>query len=212
VEGNPDVMFEGCASGGSRYDPGILYYCPQNWVSDMTDAPARARIQYGASLCYPLSTMSCHVTPSPNLRASHFVTMQARGDIAHLGATGYELDTTKLSAEDLAKVPQQVAAYRADEKLVLEGDLYRLIAPTEGSNLFAVMQVAKDKTAAKLTAMRFADRPAENLYPRGLEAEKHYCVAELHETKTGKAWMETGIAPAFPTGDYQTVTYHFHIQ
>ena len=210
VEGNPDVMFEGCASGGSRYDPGILYYCPQNWVSDMTDAPARARIQYGASLCYPLSTMSCHVTPSPNLRASHFVTMQARADIAHLGATGYELDTTKLSAEDLAKVPQQVASYHANERLVLEGDLYRLVAPVEGSNHFAVMLVSKDKNFAKLTTMRFEEAKGNIcLYPRGLGADVSYEVPELNETKTGKVWMQQGITPEFLSGDYETCTYHF---
>ena len=212
VEENPEILFEGCASGGSRYDPGMLYYFPQVWVSDMTDAPARAKIQYGASLCYPLSTMSCHVTPSPNLRASHFVTMQARADIAHLGATGYELDTTKLSAEDLAKVPQQVEAYHADEKLVLEGDLYRLAAPVEGSNFFAVMLVAKDKKRAKLTTMRFTERESICLYPRGLAEELTYTVPELNVTKTGGAWMAEGITPAFAPGDNETRTYHFEAQ
>ena len=210
VEGNPNVMFEGCASGGSRYDPGILYYCPQNWVSDMTDAPARARIQYGASLCYPLSTMSCHVTPSPNIRATHYVTMEARADIAHLGATGYELDTTKLSEEDLAKVPHQVAAYHADEKLVLEGDLYRLVAPVEGSNHFAVMLVSKDKKSAKLTAMRFLKDGGEiRLYPRGLAEDLLYEIPELDKAATGREWMEQGIDPTFHSADYETCTYHF---
>ena len=209
VEGNPHILFEGCASGGSRYDAAMLYYFPQIWVSDMTDAPARARIQYGASLCYPLSSMSCHVTTSPNSRANHFVTMQARADIAQLGATGYEFDTTKLAQEELSQIAQQVADYHRDEHLVLEGDLYRLTAPTEDSNLFAVMQVAKDKKSAKLTAMRFADQPAEALYPRGLDAEKIYFVEQLRQTGTGKAWMEQGIAPTFPAGNNQTVTYHF---
>ena len=209
VEGNPHILFEGCASGGSRYDAAMLYYFPQIWVSDMTDAPARARIQYGTSLCYPLSSMSCHVTTSPNSRANHFVTMQARADIAQLGATGYEFDTTKLAQEELSQIAQQVADYHRDEHLVLEGDLYRLTAPTEGSNLFAVMLVSKDKKSAKLTAMRFADQPAEALYPRGLDAEKIYFVEQLQQTGTGKAWMEQGIAPTFPAGNNQTVTYHF---
>ena len=135
--------------------------------------------------------------------------MQARADIAQLGATGYEFDTTKLAQEELSQIAQQVADYHRDERLVLEGDLYRLNAPTEGSNLFAVMQVSKDKKVAKLTAMRFADRPAEALYPKGLDAEKTYFVAELQKTQPGKAWMESGIVPAFSVGDYQTVTYHF---
>lgn len=210
VEANPQILFEGCASGGSRFDPGMLYYFPQIWTSDMTDAPARAKIQYGASLCYPLSTMSCHVTPSPNIRAKHYVTMEARADIAHLGATGYELDTTKLSAEDLEKVPQQVAAYHADEKLVLEGDLYRLCAPVAGSNHFAVMLVSKDKKAAKITTMRFKETDGNIcLYPRGLAADALYAVPELSKTKTGSAWMAQGITPEFAPGDYETRTYHF---
>ena len=210
VEGNPEILFEGCASGGSRYDPGMLYYFSQNWVSDMTDAPARAKIQYGASLCYPLSTMSCHVTPSPNIRANHYVTMQARADIAHLGATGYELDTTKLSVEDMAKIPHQVAAYHADEKLVLEGDLYRLCSPVAGSNHFAVMLVSKDKQAAKLTAMRYLEKDGNvHLCPRGLEGETLYEVPELGKTMTGNNWMRRGVLPDFDSGDYQTKTYHF---
>ena len=185
------------------------FYCPQNWVSDMTDAPARARIQYGASLCYPLSTMSCHVTPSPNIRASHYVTMQARADIAHLGATGYELDTTKLSDEDFSRIAGQVVAYPRDEQLVLEGNLYRLVAPVEGSNLFAVMLVSKDKNTAKLTSMRFVDEAVSPLYPRGLAEDKYYEVPELGKTMTGKQWMDQGVAPDFAAGDYQTRTYHF---
>lgn len=212
VEANPDILFEGCASGGSRYDPGVLYYFPQVWVSDMTDAPARAKIQYGASLCYPLSTMSCHVTTSPNSKANHFVTMQARADIAHLGATGYEFDTTKLSNEDLVKIADQVAAYHRDEKLVLEGDLYRLCAPVAGSNYFGVMLVSKDKKTAKLTVMRFLDQGDKSiiqLFPQGLEKDVQYAVPELERTQTGDSWMRSGIEPDFTVGDYQTAVYHF---
>lgn len=211
VEGNPDILFEGCASGGSRYDPGMLYYFPQVWVSDMTDAPARTRIQYGASLCYPLSTMSCHVTTSPNRRANYYVTMQARGDIAHLGATGYELDTAKLSDAEFSQIRGQVEAYRRDEALVLEGDLYRLCAPIKDSNLFAVMLVAKDKCRAKLTAMRYYERLGEatRLYPKGLAKDAVYGVPELGKTMSGDRWMAEGILPTFPEGDNQTLTYHF---
>lgn len=211
VEANPEILFEGCASGGSRYDPGMLYYFPQVWVSDMTDAPARAKIQYGASLCYPLSSMSCHVTTSPNSRANHYVSMQARADIAQLGATGYEFDTTKLSEEDLCQISRQVADYHNDESLVLEGDLYRLCAPVAGSNYFAVMLVSKDKKKGKLTAMRFAEETAADicLYPRGLAEDLLYEVPQLQMTMPGSAWMTQGIQPAFAPGDYQTRTYHF---
>lgn len=214
VEANPAVLFEGCASGGARYDPGILYYFPQQWISDQTDAPARAKIQYGASLCYPLSSMSCHVTSSPNRRAGHMTPFQSRGDIAHLGATGYEFDISKISDEDFAQIPGQIETYRADEALVLEGDLYRICAPTEGSNYFAVCLVSKDKQRGKLTAMKFQENynePNIRLYPRGLRENARYQVPELGRTMTGSSWMRFGICCPFPSGDYQTAVFHFVI-
>lgn len=213
VEANPDVLFEACASGGSRYDPGILYYFPQMWISDQTDAPARARIQYGASLCYPLSTMSCHVTESPNRRAKHLTPFKARADIAHLGATGYELDTTKLTDDELALIPGQVAAYHADEDLVLHGDVYRVWNPGPGSNHFGMMLVSKDKAKGKLTVMKLQEdfnAATLRLFPKGLDENTAYHCPQLDRTMLGSSWMGFGILPAFPEGDYNTLVYHFH--
>lgn len=213
VEANPDVLFEGCASGGSRYDPGVLYYFPQVWISDQTDVPARTKIQYGASLCYPLSSMSCHITSSPNRRAKHLTPFHARADIAHLGATGYEFDATKLSEEELAQIPSQVAAYHADEDLVLEGDLYRICGPVGDSNHFAFCLVSKDKTKAKLTAMQLQENfnePQIRLYPCGLAEDIFYEVPEVGRTMTGAGWMRFGIQHEFPAGDYETAVFHFY--
>lgn len=213
VEANPEVLFEACASGGSRYDPGILYYFPQMWISDQTDAPARVRIQYGASLCYPLSTMSCHVTESPNRRAKHLTPFQARADIAHLGATGYELDTTKLTSEELAQIPGQIKAYHADAPLVMEGDVYRTLNPKAGSNHFGMMLVSKDKANGKLTVMKLQEdfnAPTARLYPKGLDEQATYYCPELDKTMQGSSWLHWGILPAFPQGDYNTLVYHFH--
>ena len=213
VEANPGVLFEGCASGGSRYDPAVLYYFPQVWISDQSDAAARAKIQYGASLCYPLSTMSCHVTSSPNRRAKHVTPFHTRAAIAHLGATGYEFDATKLSDEDLARIPEQVAAYHADEDLVLTGDLYRLCCPGGQSNEFAFCLVSGDKKKAKLTYMRMLENfnePVERLYPAGLGADTVYEVPELGRTMSGRSWMRFGIRADLPQGDFETAVYHFH--
>ena len=213
VEANPTVLFEACASGGSRYDPGILYYFPQMWISDQTDAPARTRIQYGASLCYPLSTMSCHVTESPNRRAKHLTPFQARADISHLGVNGYELDTTKLSDAELAQIPGQVAAYHADEDLVLDGVVYRTLNPQPGSNHFGMMLVSRDKSKGKLTVMKLQEdfnAATPRLYPKGLDPEAAYFCPELDKTMQGSSWLNWGILPAFPEGDYNTLVYHFH--
>ena len=213
IEANPTVLFEGCASGGSRYDPGILYYFPQMWISDQTDAPARTRIQYGASLCYPLSSMSCHITESPNRRAKHLTPFQSRADIAHLGVNGYELDTTKLTDEELAAIPAQVAAYHADEDLVMEGDVYRVVSPKPGSNYFAMMLVSKDKAKGKLTVMQLQEhfnKATIRLYPKGLDPQATYFCPELGKSMQGSSWLHWGILPSFPQGDYNTLVYHFH--
>ena len=212
VEANPNVIFEGCASGGSRYDPGVLYYFPQVWISDQTDVAARVKIQYGASLCYPLSSMSCHVTSSPNRRAKHITPFHSRADIAHLGANGYEFDVTKISEEDFTQIPGQVIAYHRDESLVLEGDLYRMLRPGDGSNYFAECLVAKDKTRGKLVVMKLQqnfNEPERRVYPCGLSEGKRYRVAELDTVMLGSSWMRFGIMPKFPEGDYETLVYHF---
>ena len=157
--------------------------------------------------------MSCHVTESPNRRAKHLTPFKARADIAHLGATGYELDTTKLTDEELALIPSQVAAYHADEDLVLEGDVYRVLNPQPGSNHFAMMLVSKDQCKGKLTVMQLQEnfnQATLRLYPKGLDENATYFCPELNETRQGSSWMHVGILPAFPQGDYNTLVYHFN--
>jgi len=214
VEENPDIIFEGCASGGARFDAGILYYFPQIWTSDQTDAPARVKIQYGTSLCYPLSAMSCHVTESPNKRGKHPVSFKARGDIAHLGATGYELDTTKLTDEDLAQIPGQIAAYKADEELVLRGQLYRLVSPFGGSNYFAEELLSEDQARIKITVMKLVENFNEEdirIYPNGLRPDAQYRMTESGQIMSGCSWMEFGFLPVFEQGDFVTNVYHLEI-
>ena len=116
VEANPEVFFEGCSSGGGRFDPAMLYYFPQVWTSDNTDAEDRTLIQYGTSMVYPLSTMSCHVSVVPNHQTGRITRMDTRADIAHLGATGYELDTTAFSDEDRECVRRQIEEYHEIEE------------------------------------------------------------------------------------------------
>ena len=211
VNGFPHIFFEGCASGGCRFDPAMMYYFPQIWTSDDSDAYMRTMIQYGTSLCYPLSTMSCHVSACPNHQCGRITPLSARGDIAHLGATGYELDTTKMSAEEKAEVALQVEKYKAMEDLVLEGDLYRLNNAQE-ENLFAEILVSKDKAKAFLTVMRPICIPNPlciRVYPKGLDAEASYYVKELNLTKKGGTWASVGLIADMPWGDFTTRTYTF---
>ena len=209
INGFPEVFFEGCASGGCRFDPAMLYYFPQIWTSDDSDAYMRTRIQYGTSVCYPLSSQSCHVSVCPNHQCGRVTPFSARSDIAHLGATGYELDTSKLSKEELEQVKEQIKTYKKMEDLVLHGDLYRLNNPFE-EDLFAEMLVSKDKTRAHITLMNALHIPngrALRIYPKGLQEDANYYIPELNITKSGATLMGVGILVGTPWGDFQTVTY-----
>ena len=141
----PKVLFEGCSGGGGRFDPGMLYYFPQIWASDNTDADERTKIQYGTSLCYPLSSMTCHVSVCPNHETNRMISMNTRGNIAFLGGFGYELDLSKMSEEEYDMISEQTRLYRKNEELILSGDLYRLESPFEG-NTFAMAVMNKEKT------------------------------------------------------------------
>jgi alpha-galactosidase len=211
VEANPDIIFEGCSGGGARFDPAILYYFPQIWTSDNSDAEARTLIQYVTSYAYPLSSMSCHVSVTPNHQTSRICDMKTRSDIAHLGATGYELDTSSFTDEDREEVKAQVLEYKAIEELVLFGDLYRIENPHTG-NYFSFMLVSKDKSQGFLTAYRRIGHANGGIYrikAKGLDPKKKYYVTELGIILGGDTLMNVGLVPDFKRGDFQTVTFHF---
>ena len=127
----PNVFFEGCAGGGGRFDAGAFYYFPQIWTSDDTDGYERTKIQWGTSVCYPLSGMSCHVSVCPNHQTQRITPFETRGNIASLGAFGYELDLSKMADEEKEQTKKQVEQYKRIDELILKGDLYRLISPLE---------------------------------------------------------------------------------
>lgn len=211
VNGNPDVFFEGCSGGGARFDPAILYYFPQIWTSDDSDAEERTRIQYGTSLAYPLSAMSCHVSAVPNHQVNRITSFETRGNIAHLGATGYELDTTVFTDNDRAAVKAQIENYKKMERLVLDGDLYRLENPFE-SDYFAFAIVSKDKSQAHLTCYRslgHCNPHAHRVVMQGLDKNKEYYIPELKIIVHGSTLMNVGLTVNFPNGDFQTRVYHF---
>lgn len=211
IEANPEVFFEGCAGGGARFDPAMLYYFPQIWTSDDSDAEERTRIQYGTSIVYPLSAMSCHVSDVPNHQTGRITTLETRAAIAHLGATGYELDASKFTDDDRARVKAEVAEYNASSELILNGDLYRVDSPFD-TDRFTVCVVAKDKSAAEMVAYRRMGRvnnEAARVRAAGLDPEKRYFVPELDRTLSGSTLMNVGWVPHYPRGDFAVVKYHF---
>ena len=191
----PEIFFEGCAAGGARFDAGMLYYFSQIWTSDNTDAYERAKIQWGTGMCYPASAISCHVSACPNHWTGRTTPLSTRGAVASLGAFGYELDLTKLTEEEKARVKEQIRRYKQTHELVLRGDLYRLCNPFS-DNFFCEMLVSKDKTSAYAAGMCLRGDPyASNrtVRLRGLDEKKTYAVQELGLTASGAALMQMGL-------------------
>lgn len=143
----PHILFESCASGGGRFDPGLLYYAPQAWASDDTDAAERLKIQYGTSYAYPLSSMGAHVSITPNHQLNRSTPLKTRGNVACFGAFGYELDLAQLSKDELEEVKQQIVFVKKYRKLLHTGTFYRLLSPFDG-NITAWMVVSEDKKHA----------------------------------------------------------------
>ena len=191
----PKVFFEGCSGGGGRFDAGMLYYFPQFWTSDDTDAFERSKIQWGTSYCYPLSSMSCHVSVCPNHQTGRSVPFSARGAIASLGAFGYELDLSALTDEEKGLIKEQIKEYRKIEPLIQRGDLYRIRSPF-AENEFCVAVVEKDKSRAVVVGMQIHAVPADTdhrLRLAGLDPAKRYTVKELNISARGDTLMHAGV-------------------
>ena len=118
----PELLLEGCSGGGGRFDPGMLYYSPQIWTSDDTDPIERLMIQAGTSVVYPPSTMSAHVSASPNHQTGRVNSLHTRGIVAMGGSFGYELDISTLSDEEKEEIARQVKEYRACAGIIRNGD------------------------------------------------------------------------------------------
>ena len=211
VLANPDVLFEGCSAGGARFDPAMLYYFPQIWTSDNTDVDSRTRIQYGTSMVYPLSAMSCHVT-SATCRGRN-INIKTRGDISSLGAFGYELDASTFTDEDRQQAREIIDEYKEwNADLVLHGDLYRIKSPFD-TNFFAESVVSKDKNKAILVVFRskfYMNYAPPHFKMSGLDENKRYYVRELDKTYSGSTLMNLGfVLYNHIGGDYTSQKYHF---
>lgn len=147
IERYPKILFKSCASGGGRFDAGMLYYAPQAWTSDDSDAIERLKIQYGTSFGYPQSMMGAHVSASPNEQLGRNTPLKIRGDVAFFGAFGYELDLDKLSSTELASIKKQIELMKKYRSIFQYGTFYRLKSPFEG-NIVSWMVVSEDKSQA----------------------------------------------------------------
>jgi alpha-galactosidase len=177
----PEILFESCAGGGGRFDPGILAFAPQAWTSDDTDAVERLAIQWGSSLCYPVSSMGAHVSAVPNHQVGRITPLDTRAAVAFFGAFGYELDPLGLSPDERSRVAAQVAFYRDRRDLFQFGRFLRLRSPFEGNgNETAWMSVGEGARRAVVGWYRVLSRPQPgpgHLRLRGLDPVARYRVA-----------------------------------
>ncbi len=211
----PHILLEGCSSGGGRYDPAMLYYSPQYWTSDDTDAMERIPIQLGTSVVYPPSSMSCHVSASPNHQTKRETSFVTRGHVAMGGAFGYELDLTTLTAEEKDLVRKQVADYHRYYNVINRGDLYRLILPEDRVNYMngmcaAWMYVSEEKDEALVTfvVMRTSVKPIYFLKLQGLDPNALYRDEESGLCYHGDTLMKAGLNLCKAYHDGESVMIH----
>ncbi|BCP62218.1 alpha-galactosidase [Streptococcus parasuis] len=207
----PDILFESCAGGGGRNDLGIMYYMPQAWASDDTDAIERLSIQEGTSLIYPPSSIGAHVSAVPNHQVGRITPLATRGNVAMMGgAFGYELDLTKLSEKELDEISQQIETYHSIRETIQFGQLYRLKKTT---NTWAANYVSQDKNQAVFTFIKILAKPEAPLLHvrlKGLDPDALYECPQLGETFYGDELMNIGLEMPHVQQDYFSVQYIFN--
>ena len=190
----PHVLFESCASGGGRFDPGMLYYAPQAWTSDDSDAAERLKIQYGTSFCYPVVSMGAHVSAVPNHQVNRATPLSTRANAAYFGTFGYELDLNRLTSEEREQVRAQIAFMKEHRDVIQFGDFYRLLSPFQG-NFTAWMAVSPDRRTALVgwyKTLNEVNGPFRRLRLRGLDPALCYTV-DGTSAHYGDELMEVGL-------------------
>ena len=219
----PKLLLENCSGGGARFDPGMLYYSPQIWCSDDTDAIERLMIQEGTALIYPLSTMGAHVSDCPNHAVGRVTPFETRGYVALAGTFGYELDVTRIPAADRAMIPKQVAMYHKYHNLVADGDYYRIASYSENHIYDCYMTVKKDKSEALLTYIQVlaqAQQHTKKIRLQGLDPAKRYRIRRFNietgkeepysikQALSGDTLMRAGILIDKTWGDFKGMLLH----
>lgn len=208
VSSHPDVLFESCSGGGGRFDAGMLYYMPQTWTSDDTDAVERLYIQYGTSLCYPVSAMGAHVSAVPNHQANRVTSLKMRGDVAMSGNFGYELDLMKFTEEEKEEVKKQVAVYKELREFLPFAQMYRLENPFEG-NAAAWQFISEDGNQIFAVYFRIlceVNPGISRMKFTALDPDARYEIIGEDQIYYGDELMEIGLVADF-WGDFQSRTW-----
>ncbi|MCM1125836.1 MAG: alpha-galactosidase [Lachnospiraceae bacterium] len=207
----PYLLLENCSGGGARFDPGMLYYGPQIWCSDDTDAIERLSIQEGTAMIYPLSAIGAHVSDCPNHTVGRVTPFETRGHVALAGTFGYELDVTRIPEEDRKMIPEQTAMYHKYNDLVREGDYYRIASYQENHFYDCYGVVSKDRKEALYTFVQVLNRPnyhSRRIYLKGLDPDKFYQIEGEEGVYSGDVLMKAGYLVSNMWGDYRSRLIH----
>ena len=203
---HPDILFEGCSGGGGRYDPGMLHYYPQYWVSDNNNPIDRLKLHYGTSFVYPISTMGAHISDS-----GKFVPLQTKAVVAMCGTFGYELDASKLSEEEQDICREQSDLFRKYYPIIFSGDYYRLSNPFEAGNMTAWQHVTKDKTESLLSVVvtnLTCNGPQEYVKAKGLIPDAMYRINDGEQVLSGAALMHAGLPIDREVPEYSSFQFY----
>ncbi|WP_040205156.1 alpha-galactosidase [Neobacillus jeddahensis] len=202
----PQILFESCSGGGGRFDPGMLYYMPQTWTSDNTDAVERLKIQYGTSLVYPAITMGAHVSDVPNHQVGRVTPLPMRCHVAMAANLGFELKIDQLSMEDKQEVMKQIQSYHQFKDLVCFGDLFRLLSPFEGMDT-AWMYVSQQRERAIVFYFKTLATPNPPLFRlklRGLNPKVEYQINHSEQAYSGAELMQIGLGLPLVKKDFSS--------
>jgi len=193
----PNILFESCSSGGARFDPGMLYYAPQTWTSDNTDAMERIKIQYGSSLVYPLISMGSHVSESPNQQVFRETALETRANVAYFGNLGYELDVNRLWDVEKEEIKKQIQFYKENREVFQFGEFYRIKNPYN-NNISAWMVKSNDEKTIILGCYKLlnhANEGKERVKLFGLDKDGDYKLSYPYEKEfKGDELMNVGIS------------------
>ncbi len=203
---HPDILFEGCSGGGGRYDPAMLHYYPQYWVSDNNHPIDRLKLHYGTSFVYPTCTMGAHISDS-----GKFVSLETKAVVAMCGTFGYELDATHLSKEEQEICKEQSDRFRKYQHITFKGDFYRLTDPFKVGNMTAWQHVTKDKDESLLSVVvtnLTCNGPQEYIRAKGLDPGAMYSINGSKETYSGAALMSAGLPIDREVPEYSAFQFH----
>ncbi|MBM4763540.1 alpha-galactosidase [Bacillus sp. B15-48] len=207
----PNVLFENCSSGGGRFDPGMLYYMPQTWTSDNTDAISRLKIQYGTSFLFPFSSIGAHVSAVPNHQVGRVTSLEIRGHVAMSANLGYELDVTKLTNKEKELIKQQIVYYKEIRHIIQFGHFYRILSPFSG-NEAAWMFVSEDQSEAVVGYFKILSQPAPPiriLKLKGLHEDFLYQHVDNGKVYGGDELMNVGLTIPRTKGDFISFFWRF---